>query len=81
MVRSARVRRAHILHHLCLGSEDKTSIESRPALSRRSEHLGHRRVAEPPVPASDLAEQLRAAPLRVSPHAVHHRRAVAEHLQ
>jgi hypothetical protein len=32
-------------------------------------------------PASDLAEQLRAAPLRVSPHAVHHRRAVAEHLQ
>ena len=77
----ARLQCSHILHHLCLGCEDQPPIESRPALTRRSDHLCHGRVAEPPVPASDLAEQLRATPLGIPPYAVHHRRAVAEHLQ
>ena len=44
------------------------------------EQLGHRGRAQPPMAARDLAEELRARPLRVAPHAVHDARAVAEHL-
>ena len=45
------------------------------------EQLGHRGRAQPPMAARDLAEQLRARPLRVAPHAVHHPPAMRERLE
>ena len=70
-----------ILHHLRVRGKDQAAIERVPSGGGRRDEFRDRGAAEAPVAAGDLAEQLRARPLRVAPHAVHHAVARSQRLK